>query len=155
MSQALEQSDGLAVVAVFVVIGASGRAMRALEPAMRQIEHENDVVRLDSIRLINLLPDNANAFYRYNGSLTSPGCQETVIWTVLTDPISVTEQQMTDLRRMRDAHDQVLDHNNRPPQNLNGRRIFSSSTSNLPPSNAVYPYATFTLSFILFALVLL
>ena len=39
---------------------------------------------IQSFNLKDFLPENPEKedFYRYNGSLTTPGCHESVIWTV-------------------------------------------------------------------------
>ena len=44
--------------------------------------------------LITLLPANKKDFYRYNGSLTTPLCNEAVVWTVFDSPIKVSQQQV-------------------------------------------------------------
>jgi carbonic anhydrase len=43
-----------------------------------------------AINLNGLLPAR-RSYYRYEGSLTTPPCAETVDWLVLTDPIQVAE----------------------------------------------------------------
>ena len=41
--------------------------------------------------LLDLLPEERNKFWRYNGSLTTPDCNEIVIWTVFKVRFWVTE----------------------------------------------------------------
>ena len=48
----------------------------------------------------NFLPSNVTSgsagqrFYRYYGSLTTPTCDEVVLWTVFADPIYASEAQV-------------------------------------------------------------
>jgi carbonic anhydrase len=46
------------------------------------------------VRLQELLPDKLDYFYRYAGSLTTPHCDESVVWTVLTHLMPIGEQQV-------------------------------------------------------------
>ena len=46
------------------------------------------------IPLEDLIPDDTNSFFRYNGSLTTPECNESVIWTVFETPIAVSLRQV-------------------------------------------------------------
>lgn len=46
------------------------------------------------VPLSDLLPDDTGSFYRYNGSLTTAGCNEDVIWTVFDTPIAISERQV-------------------------------------------------------------
>ena len=41
-----------------------------------------------------LLPKDHTTYYHYDGSLTTPGCQETVMWYILTEKLSISEQQV-------------------------------------------------------------
>lgn len=45
--------------------------------------------------LNNLLPAKKTEFYRYNGSLTTPDCYESVQWTVFSNPIEISAAQVS------------------------------------------------------------
>ncbi|BBN02671.1 carbonic anhydrase [Marchantia polymorpha subsp. ruderalis] len=69
----------------------------------------------------NLSPDgfrvNFSKYYRYSGSLTSPDCQENVIWTVLSTVYEISPGQIEHLRSV------FPDANNRPIQPLGDRKV--------------------------------
>lgn len=49
-----------------------------------------------SISLFDLLPkqEKLRHYYRYLGSLTTPGCDEKVVWTVFAEPIQLHMDQV-------------------------------------------------------------
>ena len=55
-------------------------------------------LNINTFSLLDLIPDNvvngAYDYYRYSGSLTTPGCYESVIWTVFEDTIKITQAQV-------------------------------------------------------------
>ena len=51
-------------------------------------------VMIDTFALNELLPSNTSAYFRYNGSLTTPPCYQSVIWTVYKQPISISAYQV-------------------------------------------------------------
>ena len=63
----------------------------------------------------DLLPQNREYFH-YFGSLTTPPCSENVNWFVFDHPIEISKDQINYLKNF-------IDHNARPPKNLNHRII--------------------------------
>ena len=59
------------------------------------LSHWTDqTVELEPFALSDLLPGNSTSYYRYYGSLTTPPCYETVIWTIFTERIEISQEQV-------------------------------------------------------------
>lgn len=70
-------------------------AVQPIVQVLDKIVHEETDTTLDSnLNLKDLLPSSTATFYRYSGSLTTPGCQEIVVWTVFEKPITISERQV-------------------------------------------------------------
>lgn len=83
---------------------------------------------ISDLNLAKLIP-TSQAFYRYLGSMTSPPCSEAVLWSVMSEPLTVTEAQLNVFRALHiskgqasNPDDRLLD-NFRPLQNLNMRLV--------------------------------
>jgi len=70
-------------------------------------------------------PVRVNSFYTYNGSLTTPGCTQGVLWSVLADGGSVSKAAVTRFHKViaRFPYYAGYPNNNRPVLPLNGRVI--------------------------------
>ena len=55
------------------------------------VEQEADI---NTFSLDGLLPSNKADYYRYNGSLTTAPCYQSVIWTVFKEPIAISDYQV-------------------------------------------------------------
>ena len=51
-------------------------------------------VHLDLFPLTSILPSDLSSFWRYNGSLTTPRCYESVLWTVFQKPVEISNEQV-------------------------------------------------------------
>ncbi|VDL69735.1 unnamed protein product [Nippostrongylus brasiliensis] len=123
LAEAIRKPDGIAVVGVFLLIGHDGSAMASVSSALESIVFPGNFSTLQGFRARPLLPAQTDAFYRYDGSLTTPGCDEAVVWTVFAEPVSVTRAQIHSSEGGR----HLL--NFRPVQPLNGRRVLYRPSS--------------------------
>ena len=86
-----------------------------------------------------LLPKNKSEdFYFYNGSLTTPGCNEGLNWHVFTDTIPISKEQLVMLRSVVSSQSEKISENYRFIQPLNDRKVlqyrpFLSSKSSSTP----------------------
>ncbi|KAG8146260.1 hypothetical protein E2320_012629 [Naja naja] len=83
--------------------------------------------------LSNLLPSLASLskYYRYKGSLTTPNCDEAVIWTVFEEQIPISRSQLnifvdTTYFKSSAGTPQKMINNFRPLQLLGGRTVYAS-----------------------------
>ena len=61
--------------------------------------------QIDTLRLDKLLPMNIDKYYRYPGSLTTPGCDEVVDWFVVHEPIlTISDEQVLDFQSIEDKN---------------------------------------------------
>ena len=59
---------------------------------------EDASAQMDPMKLMDLMGGSASTFgkfYRYSGSLTTPGCYESVTWTVFEDVLPVSASQVS------------------------------------------------------------
>ena len=49
---------------------------------------------IPSFRFDSLLPTDKTKFHRYNGSLTTPTCNEAVTWTVFKDAVEMSQARV-------------------------------------------------------------
>ena len=111
--------DGrLAVVGVFMVPGRTNAVFSKIVSIM-PTEEGPPVPASSDIDPSGLLPAR-RAYYRYEGSLTTPPCSETVDWLVLANRIEVAE---ADIARFAELYPM----NARPVQNLDRRFILSTT----------------------------
>ncbi|CAI9544332.1 unnamed protein product, partial [Staurois parvus] len=82
-----------------------------------------------NVKLQDLIPEEIylEHFYRYDGSLTTPECYETVIWTVFPETIKLSRDQLDAFyTKLNYSADAVMVENFRPVQKLGGRTVYTS-----------------------------
>jgi len=129
---AVPNADGLAVLGfMFEVSSATNSNMGDIVsnlPSVKDYESNAMGVELSPFMLNNILPTgfNANDYFRYQGSLTTPGCNEVVTWTLFKDTIKISQEQLDEFRQVMDSNVNSMSNNYRPVQAWNGREIKAS-----------------------------
>jgi carbonic anhydrase len=112
------EAGGLAVVGVFVKPGKRNADFARL---MRMMPNRvGDPVKTGpGVNPLGLLPPS-RGYFRYEGSLTTPPCSETVEWMVLNTPITAAVSDIADFAKLYEM-------NARPAQQLDRRFVLRSS----------------------------
>lgn len=103
-------------VAMMVLPGKADRALAKLIAALPAKAGEHNPLADNALRTIEMKKKLAT-FYRYNGSSTTPPCNEGVRWFVMKQALSASKAQYDAFR------DLLKKDNNRPVQALNARII--------------------------------
>ncbi|KAL1022696.1 hypothetical protein UPYG_G00031150 [Umbra pygmaea] len=128
--EALNHPDGVAVVGVFLKIGAANPNLQKILDNVAAIQTKGEQISFPNYDAHTLLPHSLE-FWTYGGSLTTPPLSECVTWIVLQDPISVSSAQMAEFRSLKfNAAGETaccMQDNYRPTQNLSERKVHRST----------------------------
>lgn len=128
-STAAGNSDGLAVLGFFFEISASDNSVLAsLVTSLSSVTTSAQTTSATPFALDTLIPSSAS-FFRYQGGLTTPTCDEVVTWSVFRETIKISSTQLAAFRALQDSSNNAIEDNYRPVQALNSRTIYSSSAS--------------------------
>ncbi|XP_045149650.1 carbonic anhydrase 5A, mitochondrial isoform X2 [Echinops telfairi] len=83
---------GLAVIGVFLKLGASHRELQRLVEVLPEIKHKDTGTALGPFDPAGLLPPCPD-YWTYPGSLTTPPLTESVTWIIQKQPIEVAAEQ--------------------------------------------------------------
>ena len=112
----LDKDGDIAVISVMFEEGAANNALATIWNKIPTTIDDKKALVLSSTDINALLPKN-RAYYRFNGSLTTPPCSEGVRWFVMKKPLTVSKEQVEKFLH-------TLHHaNNRPIQNINARKV--------------------------------
>lgn len=117
----VHQSAAKELVVVGVLL-EHGSESAAIEPIWRAIPSETGhekTIAGTTVNAASLLP-SSRSYFEYMGSLTTPPCAEGVRWLVLTTPMQLSQEQITNFRK-------VIPMNARPVQKLNWRFVLEQA----------------------------
>ncbi|XP_055586022.1 putative carbonic anhydrase 3 isoform X2 [Uranotaenia lowii] len=124
VNEAAVQKAGIAVLAVlFRVTDQSNEVIAQILNDTNSIRTEPDrsIPLQSKLELEDLLPKNRDRYFRYEGSLTTPVCAESVVWTVFPETVPISLDQVEQFKTFRDDENHELILNYRPVKPLNLR----------------------------------
>ncbi|KAG8226538.1 hypothetical protein J437_LFUL007879 [Ladona fulva] len=129
--KAIEHKDGLTVMAFFYEITMNtNKAYKPLISALEEVKGNHSNKHMEDLpALKKLLPQDRVHYYYYQGSLTTPPCDEIVTWIDFTESIPLSPDQVNQFRR-------IMDQNHRPTQPVGERTIWF----NVGPGELIMPY---------------
>ncbi|XP_070277477.1 carbonic anhydrase 12 isoform X1 [Myotis yumanensis] len=93
-SIASNESDGLAVLAVLIEMGSFNPSYDKIFSHLQHVKYKGQEVHIPGFSIEELLPERPAEYYRYRGSLTTPPCNPTVLWTVFRNPVHISQDQL-------------------------------------------------------------
>lgn len=125
LQNALNFEDGIAVLGVFYDLSPDDDIeFEPLAKIIENVENNYNSVKMEQeLELRSYLPRDVAGFYRYNGSLTTPGCNEAVIWTIFSNTIPVSKNQVKRFEALQ-SDSGKLSVNYRKTQPLGDRTVY-------------------------------
>nr|XP_057931027.1 carbonic anhydrase 12 isoform X2 [Doryrhamphus excisus]XP_057931028.1 carbonic anhydrase 12 isoform X2 [Doryrhamphus excisus] len=137
-TMAFDKSNGLAVLGVFIQIGAFNPTYDKFIKHLSKIKNKDTQTKIDAFNIRQLLPSNLNDYYRYDGSLTVPPCYPSVLWTVFKNHVTISKAQYKTLTTAllatgaTETNAVPLTGNFRTPVPLEHRVVLTSFKSGVP-----------------------
>ncbi|NWI41494.1 CAH8 protein, partial [Sylvia borin] len=133
IEEAVGKKHGIAIIALFVQIGKEHVGLKAVTEILQDIQYKGKSKTIPCFNPNSLLPDPLlRDYWVYEGSLTIPPCSEGVTWILFRYPLTVSQVQIEEFRRLRthvkgaellEGSDGILGDNFRPTQPLSDRVI--------------------------------
>ncbi|XP_035648066.1 carbonic anhydrase 4b [Oncorhynchus keta] len=131
LAEALQDTAGVGVLGFFYEESrSSNKKYDAIVNALNTIKHPSSNTTLSEVSLDMLIPSRSNmtSYFRYNGSLTTPACVESVVWTMFENTIPLSRQQLAAFSQLQFADGKPMVGTYRPVQPLNGRQVYRSGS---------------------------
>ncbi|XP_008506865.1 carbonic anhydrase 5A, mitochondrial isoform X1 [Equus przewalskii] len=128
-SEAVMGESGLAVIGVFLKLGAHHEGLQKLVDVLPEIRHKDARAAMGPFEPSCLLP-TCRDYWTYPGSLTTPPLTESVTWILQRTPIEVAQSQLAAFRTLLFSalgeEDRTMVNNRRPLQPLMNRKVRAS-----------------------------
>ncbi|XP_063704668.1 carbonic anhydrase 2-like [Culicoides brevitarsis] len=126
LGAAAQVKRGIAVLGVLFHIAAEPnptieQILIASEAVKEHVGRNQSLTR--PLELEDLLPKDRSSYFRYEGSLTTPGCFESVVWTVWKESLPISIEQVERFKTLKSDKGQELTNNYRSVKPLGSRAL--------------------------------
>ncbi|XP_077842813.1 carbonic anhydrase 5A, mitochondrial isoform X3 [Macaca mulatta] len=127
--EAVVGENGLAVIGVFLKLGAHHQTLQRLVDILPEIKHKDARAAVGPFNPSSLLP-TCRDYWTYAGSLTTPPLTESVTWIIQKEPVEVAPSQLSAFRSLLFSalgeEEKMMVNNYRPLQPLMNRKVWAS-----------------------------
>ncbi|KAG8440204.1 hypothetical protein GDO86_006119 [Hymenochirus boettgeri] len=94
ITKATEAADGLAVLGILIEVGSFNPSFENILSHLNSIKYKDQSIQIAGFNVQELFPKRLDEYFRYEGSLTTPPCNPSVLWTVFRNPVLISEAQL-------------------------------------------------------------
>uniref|UniRef100_A0A3Q3XRS7 Carbonic anhydrase-related protein n=1 Tax=Mola mola TaxID=94237 RepID=A0A3Q3XRS7_MOLML len=132
LEEALGKKNGVLLIALFVQIGKEHLGLKVITEVLQDLQYKGKSKIIPCFNPNTLLPPLLRDYWVYEGSLTTPPCSEKVTWILYRYPLTISQLQIEEFRRLRshvkgaellEGNDGLLGDNFRPTQPLSDRLV--------------------------------
>ncbi|XP_056012692.1 carbonic anhydrase-related protein 10-like [Ostrea edulis] len=127
---------GLTIISLFVKAtrDTTHTEISKITSVLHNIQFRGNTTVIEELSIQNILPENLQ-YMTYDGSVTQPGCYETVTWILLNRPVFMGKHQLNALRTLRrdtpENPQAFMFDNIRPTQSLHRRTVRTNIDTNI------------------------
>uniref|UniRef100_A0A671SMC8 Carbonic anhydrase n=1 Tax=Sinocyclocheilus anshuiensis TaxID=1608454 RepID=A0A671SMC8_9TELE len=144
VEQAINDPSGVAVLGLFyeaIFRTKNGNFVTTCKTSFLGTNVTLSAVSLDML----ILPHNElERYFRYQGSLTTPGCSEAVVWTIFEKAIPLSKEQLSAFSNLTFSDGTAMVNTHRPVQLRYGREVYYSRSYVFCVSTALFVSSVFT-----------
>uniref|UniRef100_H3DFD2 Carbonic anhydrase n=1 Tax=Tetraodon nigroviridis TaxID=99883 RepID=H3DFD2_TETNG len=133
LAEAEHDMAGIALLAfLFEEAAEDHPRLDTIITALGRVQNNGSSTVIPNFRLSDLVPSarELHSYYRYVGSMTTPGCEQAVAWTVFHRTLPISSRQLDDIvQQCRFWTGQPMMDIFRPTQPLDGRVVYRSQAS--------------------------
>eukprot|EP00924_Labyrinthula_sp_SR-Ha-C_P016891 maker-scaffold_6-snap-gene-18.40-mRNA-1 protein AED:0.00 eAED:0.00 QI:138/1/1/1/1/1/2/101/610 len=154
LANSVDQPDGLLVVGIFFEESSIDNTLDdVMKPIIEVLDRAQSTfvsgatAEIEGFSLADLVSElDLTRYYSYPGSLTTPGCFESVTWVVMKDSLKLSSEALEAFQGEHRDQSSLVAPNYRHTQDGHGRMVFDSSLSSFAYIGTDSPATSSTLS---------